>query len=226
MENDHQEKIVYDFLWDKKARDFFGRLDYLLRSSVHIQREHPKQEELFRFIDRNYESLGRYYSDFFKLSVDRGGAELAGRYYFIDYEADSNRSAIPQDYRYKKYLETAHIIIGMLFFKLYKLEFYIDMDSVSDFIHVLFTEYEEEKGALFRLIAGSKNDKRTDYLDKEVLKTIRDAFDEFEKLGWICWDDDGNDKFTYMPSFERLRLKYQSQIVNIDKLINNAPDEH
>lgn len=226
MENDHPEKVIYDFLSDRKAKDLYGRIDYLLRSSVHIQREHPKQEELFRFIDRNYESMKMYYSDFFRLSIDRGGADLAGRYYFIDYESDSNRSAIPADHRYKKYLETSHIIIGMLFFKLYKLEFYIDMESVSDFIHVLFTEYEEGKSALFRLISGSKNEKRTDYLEKEVLKDIKDAFDEFERLGWICWDDENRDKFTYMPSFERLRLKYQSQIINIDKLIKDIPDEN
>jgi hypothetical protein len=226
MENDHSEKVNYAFLVHRKVRDVFGRIDYLLRSSVHIQRAHPKQEELFRFIEDNYESMASYYSDLFKLNMDKGGSDMVNRYYFIDYEADSNRSAIPAgDYRYKKYLETSHIIIGMLFFKLYKLDFYLDMDSVSEFIYVLFTEYEEEKSGLFRLIASSKNDKRTDYLEKEVLKEIRDAFDEFERLGWIFWDDDDKDKFSYMPSFERLRLKYQSQITNIDELINNLSDE-
>ena len=130
MENDHSEKVNYSFLVHRKIRDVFGKIDYLLRSSVHIQRAYPKQEELFRFIEDNYESMASYYSDLFKLNIDKGGSDMATMYYFMDYEADSNRSAIPAgDHRYKKYLETSHIgIIDKIDQMEFKYQFYYSGD--------------------------------------------------------------------------------------------------
>ncbi len=229
MENVHTEevhKLNYDFLADRKVKDVFSKVDYFLRSGVHIQREHPKPEEMFRFIERNFESLHSYYSNLFQLQLTKGGEEQLNRYYFLDFEDENNRSKIPPDHRYRKYLETEHIIIGMLFFKMYRLDANIELDSVSDFIQLLFTEYEEEKKGLFKLIASAKTDKSTDYVDKEVIKEIKDAFDEFEKLGWIAWINEEKSKFKYMPSFERLRKKYQSQIMSIDELIQKLENEN
>jgi hypothetical protein len=223
MEDANSENIVnitYPFLDDRKAKEVFARIDYYLKSGIHIQREHPKPEEMFRFIEKNYDSLKLYYMDFFQLVLSKGGDELINRYYFLDFEDENSRGKIPSDHRYRKYLETAHIIIGMLFLKIYRLDANIELDTVTDFIQLLFTEYEEEKIGLFKLIASSKTDKSTDYVDKDVLKEIHDAFDEFEKIGWIMWLDDNKDKFKYMASFERLRKKYQSQIINIDEIIN------
>lgn len=229
MENANSEIVTnktYTFLDEKKAKEVFSRVDYFLRSGVHIQREYPKPEELFRFIDKdqNYQSLKTYYSDFFQLTLAKGGEQLS-RYYYLDFEDETNRSKIPSDYRFKKHLETSYIIIGMLFFKLYRLDANIELDSVNDFIQLLFTEYTEEKNGLFRLIASANSERSTEYIDKDVIKEIRDAFDEFEKLGWIMWIDDSKDKFKYLHSFERLRKKYHPQINTIDEIINKLNGE-
>lgn len=224
MENaDSEDAIIshqtYKFLDDRKAKEVFARIDYFLRSGIHIQRAHPKPEELFRFIEKNFESLKTYYNDFFQLVLSKGGEELVSRYYFLDFEDEGGRGKIPSDYRYKKYMETSHIIVGVLFFKIYRLDANIELDSVGDFIQLLFTEYEEEKNGLFKLVASSSTNKSTDYLDKDVIKEIRDAFEEFEKIGWIMWLDDEKDKFKYLSSFERLRKKYYPQINTIDEII-------
>ncbi|KAB2915998.1 MAG: hypothetical protein F9K23_09710 [Bacteroidetes bacterium] len=219
MENVHSENIAYQFLNDKKAKDIFAKIDYSLRSGIHIQREYPKPEEMFKFIERHYGALQDYYRNFFQLSLSQGGEELTTKYYYLDFEDENNRSKIPSDYRYREYLDTAYIVIGMLFLKMYKLDANIELDSVNEFIQLLYTEYEEEKAGLFKLVANSKGEKSTEYLEKDVTKEILDAFGEFGKLGWIMWTDEDQRRFKYMPSFERLRKKYQSQILNIDELV-------
>ena len=219
MENVHSESIAYQFLNDKKAKSIFAKIDYFLRSGFHIQREYPKPEEMFKFIERYYEPLQEYYGDFFQLLLSQGGEALSTKYYYLDFEDENNRSKIPSDYRYKEYLNTAYIVIGMLFLKMYKLDANIELDSVNEFIQLLYVEYEEEKTGLFKLVANSQGEKSTEYLEKDVAKEIQDAFNEFGKLGWIMWTDEEQRKFKYMPSFERLRKKYEPQILNIDELI-------
>jgi hypothetical protein len=225
MENAHTKESDHSFLTDRKAKEVFARVDYFLRSGVHFQRENPKPEELFRFIERNYISLATYYFDFFKLALVRSGEEFTSRYYYLDLDEENNRASIPSDHRFKKTMDTAHIIIGMLYLKIYKLDGNIELDTVSDFVQILFTEYDEQKKGLFALIASAKNEKITDYLEKDVIKEIRDAFAEFEKIGWIVWDDENKNKFSYMPSFERLRKKYQAQILSMDELIQKLSND-
>jgi hypothetical protein len=223
MENENTESIInkpYVFLNDRKAKDVFAKIDYHFRSGVHIQREYPKPEELFRFIEKHFESIQSYYADFFQLKLEKGGEELSSRYYYLDFSDEIGRSKIPSDYKYKKYMETSHIIIGMLYFKMYRLDANIELDTIDGFIQLLLTEYEEEKNGLFKLIAGTKNEKSSDHIDDAILTEIRDAFNEFEKLGWIEWLDDSKNKFQYLSSFERLRKIYQPQITTIDDLIN------
>ena len=217
MENENSNYINrYKFFHDKKTVEVFAKIDYLLRSSVHIQRNYPLPGELFRFISRNFESLKAYYLDIFDVLLKEEGSEFS-RYYFIDFE-ERNRGNIAIEHR--EYLKTEYIIIGMLYFKLYKIDGNIDLDSVSEFKTLLFSEYEEEKDALRKLIADVTGDKSSDYSDQKIEEVIRKAFGKFQELGWIAWEDDQErDKFIYMPSFERLRLMYQPQITGIDELI-------
>lgn len=226
MENEYPESIVYPFLADKQLKTVFAKIDYALRSGIHIQRESAKPEEIFRFLERHFESLSAYYNDIFRLSLERCGESYQSRYYFLDFENDQNRSMIPSDNKYKRYLETGHIIIGMIFLKMYKLDANIELNSIEGFIRLLFAEYEDEKKGLFRLVAGAKNDKSSDYLEHDVVKEIHEAFAEFEKLGWIVYTDDEKIIFKYMPSFDRLRKKYEPQILSIDDIIKELEDEN
>lgn len=223
METTHSQTLnCYPFLEDKKAPQHFARADYLLRSGVHLQLDHP-DAGLYRFVNQAYENGGMadYYSDLFNLKLTRSGSEF-NRYYYLDFEEDT-RHKIPLHHR--DTLATQDIIIGMLFFKLYKLEGNIELENVSDFIHLLFTEYEEEKEGLRRLIADSGSDKGTDYSDDKIKDVIYKAFKQFNNLGWIAWEDENNkDGFRYQHSFERLRNLYQPQIEGIDELIKTTSD--
>nr|WP_319511318.1 hypothetical protein [uncultured Draconibacterium sp.] len=223
MENENTKEVTrLDFFTDKKADHFFAKIDYMLRSGVHIQRDYPLPGELFRFIGRNYDSLKLYYDEIYKVVLGKSGSEF-DTYYFIDFE-ERSRGNILGDHR--EYLKTEHIIIGMLFFKLFKLDGNIELDRVSDFTNLLFSEYEEEREALQKLIADAMNDKSSDLNEDKIGGVIKKAFEKFNELGWIAWDDEQDkDRFRYMPSFERLRLLYQSQILGVDELLKNLKND-
>lgn len=219
MENENTQEITrHVFLTDKKADQVFAKIDYMLRSGVHIQRDYPLPGELFRFIERNYKSLKLYYEEIYKVVLDKSGSEF-NTYYFINFE-EGSRGNISGDQR--EYLKTEHIIIGILFFKLFKLDGNIELDRVSDFMNLLFSEYEDEREALQKLIADTMNYKSSDLNEDKIGGVIRKAFEKFNELGWIAWDDElDKDRFRYMPSFERLRLLYQPQILGINELLKN-----
>ncbi|MDX8341651.1 hypothetical protein SLH46_20805 [Draconibacterium sp. IB214405] len=223
MENENKKEVTrLDFLTDKKADQVFAKIDYMLRSGVHIQSDYPLPGELFRFIGRNYDSLKLYYDEIYKVVLNKSGSEF-NTYYFIDFE-EGSRGNILGDHR--EYLKTEHIIIGMLFFKLFKLDGNIELDRVSDFTNLLFSEYEEEREALQKLIADAMNDKSSDLNEDKIGGVIKKAFEKFNELGWIAWDDEQDkDRFRYMPSFERLRLLYQPQILGIDELLKNLKND-
>ena len=72
MADDPTERIEpYSFLYNKRAKSIFAKIDYTLRNGIHIQREYPKNVNLYRFLSDtdNYESLKNYYEDFYNLMV-------------------------------------------------------------------------------------------------------------------------------------------------------------
>jgi hypothetical protein len=221
MENAHSTTVGrYSFLEDEKASQLFAKVDYLLRSGVHLQREYPGPQ-LFRFVDAAYSSgLLEYYSELFNLCLCKDGTEF-NHYYYLDFE-EEGRLRIPKDQR--DTLKTEYLLTGMLFFKFYRLDGNFDLEKVSDFVNLLFAEYEEEKECLRKLIIDTAGEKGTDFSDEKIRNMIGKAFDKFSKLGWIAWEDEEKDRFAYMPSFERLRTLYQPQILKVEELIKSACD--
>lgn len=222
MENEYREKIEkVGFLFDKKAPLLFAKIDYYLRSGGHIQREYPLPSELYRFLSKHYDSLKYYYSNFFDLTLCKDGSEF-NQYFFLDLSF-GGRSKIGSDYR--EYLKSEHIIVGLLFFKMHMIDGNIELESVKDFIAMLFNEYEEEKVALRKLITDSDSITGSDRNDTKVEAVIEKAFDKFGELGWLIWDNSKEkDKFKILPSFERLRQMYIPQIQNIDELLKQSED--
>lgn len=224
MADDNSEKVVkYGFLYEKKALSVFSKLDYTLRSGIHIQREYPLDANLFRFLNENenFESLKNYYKDFFNLNLRKDGNEF-NQYYYLDINEDG-KSNVPSDSR--DYLKNEFIIVGMLFLKMYKLDGNIELDSISEFISLLYEEYEEEKNALRKLINDNSSDKGSDLNDERFEDLIKKSFVKFGELGWLLWEDNSEkNKFKIMPSFERLRAAYQPQIETIDNLIKEVKD--
>lgn len=224
MADDNTEKIkTYSFLNNKNAKSIFAKLDYTLRSGVHIQREYPLNVNLYRFLNEseNYDSLKNYYKDFFNLNLIKEGSDF-NNYYYLNFNEDG-KGNVPSDNR--DYLKSEYIIIGMLFLKMYKLDGNIELDSVSEFTTLLYEEYEEQKNALRKLINDNSSDKSTDLSDQRFEIVIVKAFEKFGDLGWLKWErEDVKDKFKIMPSFERLRINYQPQIETIDDLIKEVKD--
>ena len=224
MANDNTERIEsYSFLNNKKAKNIFAKLDYALRSGIHIQREYPLNANLYRFLSEseNYESLKDYYKNFFNLNLIKEGNDF-DNYYYLNFNEDG-KGNVPSDNR--DYLKSEYIIIGMLFLKMYKLDGNIELDSVSEFTTLLYEEYEEQKNALRKLINDNSSDKSTDMGDQRFETVIMKSFEKFGDLGWLIWErEDEKDKFKIMPSFERLRINYQPQIETIDDLIKEVKD--
>lgn len=224
MADDPTEKIEpYSFLYNKRAKSIFAKLDYTLRNGIHIQREYPKNVNLYRFLSDtdNYESLKNYYEDFYNLILVKEGSDF-NSYYYLNLN-DDGTSNVPSDNR--DYLRSEYIIIGMLFLKMYKLDGNIELDTVTEFTSLLYEEYEEQKNALRKLINDNTSDKSTDLGDKRFENVIAKSFEKFGDLGWLMWDkEDDKNKFKVMPSFERLRIIYQPQIETIDDLIKEVKD--
>jgi len=224
MADEASEKIeLYRFLHNTKTKSIFAKLDYTLREGIHIQREYPRNVNLYRFLSDsdNYESLKEYYKDFFNLNLMKEGSDF-NNYYFLNFNEDG-KGNVPSDNR--DYLKNEYIIIGMLFFKMFKLDGNIELESVSEFKALLYEEYEEQKNALKKLINDNYSDKSTDLNDHKFEVVIQKSFEKFGELGWLMWDsEDEKDRFKIMPSFERLRSMYQPQIETIDDLIKQVKD--
>jgi hypothetical protein len=220
MENEDSKAELnrYEFLYDKRATKFFARLDYLLKSGMHVQRYHPAPEGLYRFLDTHFVSLKDYYFDFFDLILERKG-EHTETYYYLDF-VEGSRGNIPNSPKYREYLKTEYILVGMLFFKVYKLDANIELNKISDFINLLYQEYDEIVQKLQWFLGRIVGEAASDFSDEKLRDITYKAFAEFEELGWVSRDEDDKDYFTYHPSFERLRRLYYPQINSIDELLS------
>lgn len=220
MEYDDTEKnlnLRYAFMLDKAAKNAFAKLDYLLKSGMHIQRNFPKPVSLYDFLDKHFVSLQAYYDDFFDMLLKKEGEEW-NTYFYIDFH-EGSRGKIPTDNQYRKYLKSEYILIGLIFFKIYKVDGNIELAKISDFINLLYQEYDELLNKMQRIVSSIESDADSDMNEEKLRGLVYRAFTEFEQLGWIARDVNDNDFFIYQPSFERLRKIYYPQIEAIDNII-------
>lgn len=220
MEYDDTEKdlnLRYAFMSDKVAKNTFAKLDYLLKSGMHIQRNFPKPVSLYAFLDKHFISLQAYYDDFFDMLLKKEGEEW-DTYFYIDFH-EGSRGKIPTDNQYRKYLKSEYILIGLIFFKIYKIDGNIELSKISDFINVLYQEYDELLNKMQRVVSSIESDADSDMNEEKLRILVYKAFTEFEQLGWIARDVNDSDYFIYQPSFERLRKIYYPQIETIDDII-------
>ncbi len=215
-DNDSQVTTVYEFFLDEGAPKLFARLDYELRKGKHIQLQYPGQELLFRFINKHIDSLQKYYRDFFGVSLEEGG-ERTQKYYFLDSASEVN-SKIPSPYR--QTLKGEFVIIGIFLCKMYYVDF-SEINTLTSFKVALREEYESYRESFYRVFAYAKGDKYTEGDDENVSTQIEKAFKEFDRLGWV---ELKGDDFEVMPSLERLRKLYVSEIQNIDELFKTESE--
>ncbi len=200
----------YEFLLKEETKEIFGKLDFELKSGVHIQYHHPDQESYFLFVRKYFSSLYDYYKDLFGVILDRGGEDL-NAFYYLSFEGN-NRGAISQRY----FLSEECILIGLFVCKVYNIDFNSEESSLTIFKKLMLDEYEEYKDDFYKLLAGTKTTIYTGDDDIELEKSIKNAFSEFKKLGWVYFKTDT--QFVILPSFERLRMLYVKEIMNIQEI--------
>ena len=219
MEDEHSENIkvidAYNFLKSPSAKEVFGKVDFTLKSGIHVQYKHPDQESEYQFINNNIDSLRNYYQDFFGVMLEKGGEETE-IYYYLDFQGNK-RGAIPPEQR--GFLSNESLIIGMFACKVYSIDFNTEESSLTTFKKMMREEYEEYKDDFFRLLAQTKSTYITGDDENELDKSVRSAFREFKKLGWIYFKND--EQFVIMPSMERLRKLYADEIHDIQRLTQN-----
>lgn len=203
----------YDFLLKTETKEVFGKLDFELKFGTHIQFGHPDQETHFLFIRKYYQSLYDYYKDLFGVLLEKGGEDL-NSYYYLSFEGN-NRGFISQRY----FLSEEFILIGLFVCKIYNIDFNSGESSLNIFKKLMQNEYEEYKDDFYRLLANTKSTVYTGDDDIELEKSIKNAFSEFKKLGWVYFKTDS--QFVILPSFERLRMLYVNEIMNIQEIASN-----
>jgi hypothetical protein len=216
MENDNSKEREVDldhtsFLKDAEAPSTFAGLHDQLRAGTHIQFAHPEQEEQFRFIERNFDSLAQYYKLIYKVRLEFGGAET-DTYFYIDFE-DGRRGEIKE----REFLSGEHLLIGVFMCKVYNIDFSAHESSVLTFVSLLKTEYEHYKDGFYRFLAQTRKETYTGEDDINLEKAIRGALNTFKNLGWLYFKND--EQFVVMPSLERLRKLYADEINNPQKLV-------
>lgn len=220
MEHEHSNGITeikdrYAFLYTSDASDIFGKVDFMLKSGIHLQYQHPDQEAEFIFVGRNFLSLNNYYRDFFGVSLEKGGAET-DTYFYLYFEGN-RRGSIPADRR--EFLSEESLIIGIFACKVYSIDFNAEESSLNKFLKLMKEEYEEYKDDFYRLLAQTKSSYTTGEDDMELYKSVLAAFKDFKNLGWVYFKND--EQFVIMPSMERIRKLYAQEINNTPAMITN-----
>jgi len=222
MENADQNEGSgnYSFLSTKEAKSHFAEVDYYLKNGMHIQRDYPKPEAIYRFVDTHSIELKQYYKDLFEVVLNYHGDDW-NKYYYLDFNSGTRGNIVPAN---REYLTLQHTIIGLLFLNVYKIDTHIEINTILLFKRVLQDEYPEYNQDLIRLLAESSGDKETDFTDKKVDAAIEGAFKLFSKLGWIAFIQE--EEFNVMPSFERLRKMYENQIQGVQDIFKSEKKDN
>jgi chromosome condensin MukBEF MukE localization factor len=206
MGNYHpQENInATSFLSVSEAKELFARIDYALKSGVHIQRW-QQQEAMFRFLERHFQSMKLYYRDFFGIPLEEAG-ETVNKYYYVDFLPGS-RGNIPVENRH--FLANEYVIVGFMLYKIVFIDGYIELDSLPALQRMIRQDYEDIKPGVYWALAKARKVNTTEMDDQKVNDVVEKALREFSKIGWIALE---GQNFDILPSFQRLPKIYGDYI--------------
>lgn len=209
MRADDSTVTRFRFLTDSDAEMYFGEIDYRLRTGEHIQAQCQGQEDIFRFLSKYDDELIDYYQTLFGLLLVKAGSKHDRCYYYLG-TTEYVKHKVPV--KLQQPLKNESVLIGLFLWKLI-IDFH-EVNTVSQFKKMLYEDCEY-KDDFFRLLSHVSDEIHIGDHEEAVDKEIEHAFDEFHRLGWIYRE---GDRFEIMPSFERLRMLYISEINNIDEL--------
>ena len=210
--DEEEVKNKFDFLHCLQGKELFAKLDFALKDGVHIQ-ERGKQKELILYIQQFPSTLKQYYLEFFGLGLEEGGND-SEKYYYLKFYPDI-KAGIPLNHRHVISLE--NIIIGLLLYKIYYIDRHIELNTLSKFQRLIRLDYPDLKPSIVRLLAKARREKSTQLNDDRIDASIKNAFDEFNKIKWIEMDADGT--FDILPAFQRITKEFANEINNIDEIL-------
>ena len=211
-------KNSYDFLDCEQGRKLFAVLDFTLKDGVHIQ-DYGKQKDMFLYLRRYYPTLKQYYFDFWGLTLEEKGSDT-GQYYYLRFCSDT-RNGIPSNHKYT--MSKEFIIIGLLLYKVYYMDCYVEHNSLKKFQRIIRLDYPDLKTGIMKALAKAKGEKSTKLNDEKIDACIKSAFDEFNKIKWMAMEEDG--VFEILPAFDRFTCEFAPYINNIDEILKNNSNE-
>jgi hypothetical protein len=215
MGNEYRQEITaWSFLQDPEAVTVYREVDSELRNGRHIQ-NWKKQQDCFRFVERNFDSLRLFYGSYFPLNLVEEG-ETINKYYFLEFPVD-NRKGVPQENRH--FLPNEYLIIGFMIFKIIFIDGYLELESITALQKMIRQDYEELKPGLYKVLAKAKKANITQMDEGKVDEIILKALGAFEDLGWMELDDQ---VFYPLASFQRLPKLYGDYINNLDNWLKTA----
>ncbi|RLD60090.1 MAG: hypothetical protein DRJ01_10255 [Bacteroidetes bacterium] len=209
MEN--QDKEIFLELKEHNY-ERFADTDFQLRSGMHIQ-EHASQNRNFRFIEDNFPELILFYEKLYqsKLCVNQSNI---GKFYYLDY-FEEQRSKLK-----RKSLDSKQTLFAIFLYTLHKVEKRFSTTLSKQELLEALNNHHKIKPHIQRLFLGSEKEE-TLTTQKTIDKWVDDSLRDLEKLGWIFFIENDNEKFEILPAFERIALIYQEAINNIDEIRTN-----
>ncbi|MBI3511723.1 MAG: chromosome partition protein MukE [Bacteroidetes bacterium] len=206
----------YSFLETEEADNLFAELDFALKSGQHVQ-NYPHQVELYNFLEKFEEDIRLYYRNLFKVNLAAKGSDYT-RYFYLEID-DESRGIVKS--RSKK-LSPEYTLLGILLLKIHRIDKYFINDIYIPDLIQLIKSNEEYKNFIYNLFAKRREKEATDIDENTIDEWVRNALQNFERMGWIHFDPRNKDIFEIMPSIDRLFTMYSYEIHNIDRLIDET----
>lgn len=205
--NKEERRDFLNFLREPEAKEFFAKMDYLLRDGMHVQLQN--YQAYFHYLKKHETEIRYFYRNIYDISLETGGEEPM-KYYYLDFTGDG-RGNISYDHRY--YLKSEHVIIGFMIFKIIYIDGNVALTSVKNLQRTIRQDYEDLKTGLYKVLAKSRNENPGNMNDSTVDTIVEQALREFAKLGWIAVNEDD---FEPLPAFQRITKIYDDIINNIE----------
>lgn len=218
MGNENNQALTAaDFLDATDAKDLFGRLDFQFKDGFHFSNI-SGQYQYFRFIEENETSLRLYYQHYFNVTLEAGG-EGKDKYFYLDFNGQTRE---PFDVNHRQFLKNEYVLIGFLLYKVVFIDKNMELSSVQKFQDTLRKDYEDLKPDLYRLLAKTKRENALQFSDDRFNDLVRNALEDFKKIGWLNLEDD---EFDINPAFHRIHKIYGDYINDIENIIKKMSEE-
>lgn len=205
MEHQNQETFLTLSSYNYER---FAETDSLLRLGVHIQ-NHKSQRRIFDFIEDNFSPLKIFYERLYKAKLYEQ-TTVDNKYYYLD-PTDAQNKILK-----RAKLDQQTTLFAIFLYWLHKMEkqfsFYLTKQEI---IETLYSHHRIKPHIQMLFFGSEKED--TLSVHKTLEKWVSDSLNKIAKLGWVYFSDD-DEKFEFLPAFERIAEIYKEAIYDIDNI--------